>query len=145
MTITQQVNKLWEDFREAIDQAYKAAGGGHSLTADVLHDYAQDMSMHDDLRELLETEIANERKHRTGRPAINGFSATTAAKVILMGNVLVGAKRMDCPPATDFLRYRKTAVEAEVLGWLTAGKLTDEWRTEVDKLDYPKLMQGGKP
>lgn len=62
-----------------------------------------------------------------------------------MGNVLLGAKGTGCPPATDFLRYRKTAVEAEVLGWLIRENVTDKWRVEVAKLDYPKLMQGVKP
>jgi hypothetical protein len=142
MTTTQKINTLWESLRDSIDASYKA-GADSSLQKQVLWDYVRDMSMHDDLAELLDAETANERKHRWNRPAPKGFSADIAAKLILMTAVVDGSELHDCPPATDFLLYHKTAVEARVLGWLISKHINPELCLGVREFDYAKLMQGG--
>lgn len=144
MTTTKQVNTLWDALRDAIDQTYKSAAAG-TIQANTLRDYARDISWSDDLEALLAAETANEREHRRNRPAVKDFSSETAAKLLLMHNIADGSKLTECPPATDFLRYRKTAVEAQVLGWLIRERVTDEWREQVEAMDYAKLMQEVKP
>ena len=139
MNTTQRINALWDSLRDAIDQTYRTADVGNDV-AGVLRDYARDISWHDDLRELLDRETANERQHRRDRPAVKDFSAKTAAQLLLMRNVVDGSEMRDCPPATDFLRYRKTVVEAQVLGWLIRANVADEWTAAVREFDYAKLM-----
>jgi hypothetical protein len=140
MNATAEINTLWEQFRDAIDATYKAQSPANDTSA-VLRDYARDISWTDALKTLIQTEIANERQHRRNRPAPKGFSAYTAAKLLLMTNVVTGAQLTNLPPVTDFLVYRKTAVEAQVLGFLVKSKLTPEWEKQVQALDYSVLMK----
>lgn len=144
MNNTQKINQLWDQMRDAIDATYKAGqglSGGALDNANVLRDYARDISWSDDLAALLGRETANERQHRSNRPSVPGFSAGSAAKLILMENVRKGAGMAELPKATAFLVLRQTAVEAEVIGFLISGQLPMQWRNEVEALDYSKLMK----
>lgn len=140
MKAKQQISTLWESLRDAIDAAYSSRMKANT-GADVLRDYARDQTWNDALANLLETETTNEKQHRSNRPGPKDFPAMSAAKLILCNNVAVGSQLSACPPATDFLRYRKTAVEAQVIGWLIREQITDEWRAQVAALDYARLMQ----
>lgn len=146
MTNTQIINNLWQEFREAINQTYRSNDatcrtGGFNDDINCLRDYAEDVSWTDDLAALLGRETANERQHRSNRPQVIGFSAGTAAKLILMTNACKGAELTELPRATAFLVLRQTAVEAEVIGWLCRERLVEPWRRAVKSFDYAKLMQ----
>ena len=139
MNTKQTIDHLWAQLRNAVNQAYADSEG---LSA--LHDYAEDISWTDAMSALLGRETANERRHRSNRPSVAGFSKESAAKLILMHNALEGADKDSLPPATDFLICRQTAIEAQVVGFLARVFLPLEWRQAVKALDYAKLMQGGK-
>lgn len=142
MTTTQIINQtLWNEFREAINRAYQTNGKGEAFTDDFgcLRDYADFMG--DALQQLLDRETANERQHRSHRPAVPGFSAGTAARLILMENARKGAELSEMPRATAFLVLRQTAVEAEVIGYIVRDYLPKPWRDAVANLDYAKLMK----
>jgi hypothetical protein len=138
MTNTQVINNLWQEMREAINRAYAKAGNNQDLIC--LRDYAENISWSDDLQKLLDTETANERQHRGTRPQVVGFSAGTAAKLILMQNVIKGARLFKLPSAVDYLRYRHSAFEAEVIGFLVRSQLEKDWFRAVESYDYAKLM-----
>ena len=142
MTDTQKINKLWAQFREAINTAYKVSQRpGNALDDEnCLHDYAENVSMQDDLAALLGRETANERRHRRNSAAPAGFSAGTAAMLILMRNAADGAFLTEMPKATKFLVLRQTAVEAEVIGYLARHALTGEWCKAVREFDYAEMM-----
>lgn len=142
MNVKQTVNTLWREFREAINQTYLLAHEDEDTAC--LRDYAENISWNDDLAALLGHEIANERQHRSRRPSVPGFSNETASKLILMTQVSAGAAKEEMPRATAFLVFRKTAVEAQVIGFLIRKKLTQEWHNAVNALDYVKLMQAGQ-
>jgi len=144
MTKTQIINQtLWTEFRDAINRAYAAQGKRNYIENDFacLADYAEDVSMSDALQQLVDRETANERQHRSNRPAVPGFSAGTAARLILMENARKGAELSEIPRATAFLVLRQTAVEAEVIGYIVRNYLPKPWRDAVASLDYAKLMQ----
>src|SRR4051812_33833466 len=127
MNNTQLINKLWKEFRNAINVTYAVGARTKNDDLQCLRDYAENISWSDDLAALLGRETANERQHRRNRPAVAGFSNETAAKLILMGNVAKGAMMAEMPKATAFLVLRQTAVEAEVIGFLCRHALTGEW------------------
>lgn len=143
MNTKQTIDKLWDEMRDVIDLAYKTSS--HKATGDIrstpLRDYARDMSWADNLAALLGRETANERQHRNNRPAPAGFSINSAAKLILMNCVMRGSDKENLPPSTDFLVYRQSAVEAEVLGFLIKPELPLSWKQELQKLDYVELMK----
>jgi len=140
MTTTQIINQtLWNEFRESITKAYRAAKSGDD--AECLRDYAENTGWTDDLEKLLETETANERQHRSNRPAIPGFSAGTAARLIIMQNAVKGYLDPEMPKATAFLVWRKSAAEAHLIGFLAKGFFDPNWVKAVEKFDYAKLMQ----
>jgi hypothetical protein len=146
MNTKQKVDTLWREMREAINKTYadaskKSSSGDPSTDANCLRDYAENISWSDDLAGLLGRETANERQHRSNRPSVPGFSNETAAKLILMEQVKRGAENPTLPSATEFLVFRKTAVEARVIGFLIREHLTPEWRERVSSLDYAKLMK----
>jgi hypothetical protein len=145
MTTQQKINGLWQELRTAINRAYEASQINHSNRflddAQCLRDYAENISWNDDLSALLARETANERQHRTNRPSVHGFSAITAAKLILMENVSKGAQMAELPKATAFLVLRHTAVEAEVIGFLISSQLSPEWHKAVKSFDYAALMK----
>lgn len=141
MNTTQTINRLWEVMQDRISQAYKNAASGNSEEGMCLRDYAENQSMHDALSALLGRETANERKHRSYRPSPRGFSAQTAAKLILMTNVDSGSMMEAMPTATRFITLRQTAAEAELIGYLSRHTLSYEWGKSVKSLDYTKLMQ----
>lgn len=144
MNYTKYINGLWQEFRQAINAAYKANAGKSgeaSWNTNALRDYATE-GWHDDLSKLLKAETANERQHRNGmpqtvRPAI---SSETASKLLLMRNAADGADRTEMVPASHFLVYRKTAIEAEVIGWIAREHLTAAWRAAVRTMDYAELV-----
>jgi hypothetical protein len=138
MNTKQQVNKLWNEMREAINNAYNAKPNDDETYA--LRDYVENQSMCDALIGLLDAETANEGRHRNGRPTIKGFSSETAAKLIIMGNVADGSVALTMPSAIAFLVWRKTAAESRVLGFLAAGFIRAYWYEDVKKLDYAQLM-----
>ena len=142
MTRKQKANidLRWRQMRAFITQAYKACRSDAPQAC--LHDYAEDISWHDDLERLLREETANEKQHR-GTRSIRGFSSVDAARIILMGNVLRGAELKEMPPATIFMQWRKSAAEANVIGYLVSAYLTSEWRTAVNEFDYSKMMEVG--
>ncbi|MGB8800690.1 MAG: hypothetical protein WCC97_08385 [Candidatus Acidiferrales bacterium] len=141
MNTKQKVDKLWEDFRAAINAAYAEAEKSRNDDGLCLRDYAENISWSDALRDLLARETANERQHRSNRPSVAGFSAETAAKLILMQQAGIGALQPTMPCATAFLVFRQSAVEAQVIGFLAKKHLTVEWRVALAEFDYAKLMQ----
>ena len=138
MQANQTIATLWEQLRDAIDAAYAASPRTGEPTP--LHDYRRDATV-DELERLLQAETANERQHRRTTSAPKGFSARTASMLILCSNAATGARKQDLPPSTIFLIWRKTAAEAEVLGWLAREHLSAEWLSQVESLDYAKLME----
>jgi hypothetical protein len=144
MTNHQQLNNLWNQMRDAIDAAYKQEkaddNSGAAITG-ALRDYARDISWTDALAALVGRETANERQHRQNRPSPRGFSAGDAANLIVMNCVMRGSERFGMPSGAEFLVFRQTAVEAEVVGFLAKQFITLEWKQAVQKFDYSKLMQ----
>jgi len=143
MNVKREVNRLWEEFRQAINTAYADANKRNDEDGICLKDFAENISWHDGLAELLACESVNEKRHRSNRPSIPGFSVDTAAKLILMSNVADGSRLLDMPKATIFLLLRKTAAESIVLGFLSRHFVTTEWRDAVAALDYAQLMKNG--
>ena len=143
MNTKRTIDQLWEQLRDAINEAYRLANESRNEDGICLRDYAENISWSDDLAKLLASETANEKQHRSNRTAVPGFSAETAAKLIILDNVADGSRLLDMPKSTMFLVMRKTAAESIVIGWLLRNTLTEEWRTEVKSLDYAKLMQNG--
>ena len=141
MNTKQKVDMLWREMREAINTAYAIADEERNKDGICLRDYAENISWSDSLAGLLGRESANERQHRSNRPSVPGFSIETAAKLILMDNMKDGASKAEMPRATASLVFRKTAIEAQVIGYLIRDRLTPEWRESVSSLDYAKLMQ----
>lgn len=140
-----QIDSLWDQFRDAIDAAYaesqkKDFSGDAYADSSCLRDYARNISWSDDLVKLLANEEANERDHRRNRPSPKGFSVTSAAKLILMNAACTGSQQAEMPKATIFLTFRKSAAEANLLGFLTRKQITRDWRTTLTSLDYSKLM-----
>lgn len=142
MNTKRKIDDLWSQFRTAINSAYKASTGNDDRSA--LRDYAEDQTWHDATRALLGRETANERQHRANRPSVQGFSNESASKLILMNQAVQGANSPEMPSATMFLVCRQTAVEAQVIGHIARGWLTQRWRDEVGSLDYSKLMRVGQ-
>jgi hypothetical protein len=143
MKTKQTIAELWIEFRDAIDKAYRQAdtSKGHDSPALNLRDYANNVSWSDSLRALLDREIESEKQHRRGHvPAIKNFSIDTAAKLLLMQYALRGAQMTEMPSAVDLLVHRKTAVEAEVIGFLIKKHLSREWEERLGTLDYAALM-----
>lgn len=139
MTTTQIINQtLWNEFRESINKAYKAAKSGED--AECLRDYAENISWSDDLQKLLDRETANERQHRSNRPSIPGFSAGTAARLIIMQNAVKGYLDPEMPKATAFITWRQTAAEAHLVGFLAKSCIDPNWVKAVENFDYAKLM-----
>ena len=141
MNTKQTIDSLWQELRNAINHAYKTEQDG-KYTKAALHDYAEDIGWTDAMSALLGRETANERRHRSNRPSVAGFSNESAAKLILMHNALEGADKDSLPPATDFLICRQTAIEAQVVGFLARVFLPLEWRQAVKALDYAKSDAG---
>jgi hypothetical protein len=146
MTTTQIINNtLWRELRKSINRAY-ADCSKESLTQRLrddltcLRDYAENISWSDALEQLLERETLAEKQHR-GTRSVVGFSAGTAARLILMQNVVKGANMTKEPRATEFLVLRQTAVEAEVIGWIMGAWLDPNWIKAVESYDYAKLMK----
>src|SRR4029077_19197040 len=135
------INKLWDMMRTAVTAAYLDADKRNDQDGICLRDYAENTSWSDNMAALLGRESANERRHRSNRPSVQGFSVDTAAKLILMTNMAEQATRNVMPNASAFLVLRQTAVEAEVLGFLARTFLSDKWRVAVKSFDYAKLMQ----
>lgn len=150
MSTASKVNKLWEEFRDAIDASYadgqkngKFSGDAHA-EVNCLRDYARDISWHDDLAGLVGRETANERQHRRNEISPRDFSVGTAAKLILMNQASFGSTLPAMPPATLFLTARQSAAEAEVIGYLCREHITAEWRAELATLDYAKIMAAAR-
>ena len=144
MSTKRSVDKLWQDFRTAINSAYAKADKKRNDNGICLRDYAENISWSDNLSTLLDRETANERQHRSNRPSVPGFSAETAAKLILLHQASLGAQTRQLPRSTAFLVFRQSAIEAQVIGFLARKYLPMEWRTTVNALDYVKLMQPTK-
>ena len=140
MSTKQKVDTLWRELRKAVNDAYAVADKERDEDGICLRDYAEDISWSDNLAALLGRECAAERQHRSNRPSVSGFSVETASKLILMGQVQHGAELKEMPRATGFLVFRKTAIEAQVVGYLIREQLTPEWLETVKGLDYAKLM-----
>jgi hypothetical protein len=144
MKSKQQIDSLWKQFREAINSAYAEADKKRDENGICLRDYAENISWSDNLATLLGRETANERQHRSNRPSIPGFSAETAAKLILLNQASNGAAQEQLPQSTAFLVFRQTAVEAQVIGFLSKKHLSAEWHQAVASLNYADLMQPAK-
>jgi hypothetical protein len=141
MRTKQRIDHLWQDFEDAINAAYLEANKTRDENGACLRDYARDISWNDNLAQLLRRETANEKQHRNSRPSVPGFSAESAAKLILMNQVGAGALLPTMPLATEFLQFRQTAAEARVIGFLVKKFITVEWRTSLAHLDYSQLMK----
>jgi ABC-type branched-subunit amino acid transport system substrate-binding protein len=136
-----QIDRLWEEFRDAIDAAYEVANKTRDDAGICLRDYAQNVSWNDNLKQLLQRETAKERQHRSNRPSVPGFSAQTAAKLILLNQASAGSLLATMPQATEFLVFRQTAAEARVIGFLIRESLSAQWRESLAQLDYSTLMK----
>ncbi len=134
-----KVDNLWMAFENAITIAYKQANSAEPAAC--LRDYARDISWNDDLAKLVGRETANERQHRSNNRSPANFSVGTAAKLILMNAASNGAHLTAMPGADIFLRFRHTAAEAEVIGYLVRAHLNQSWHDELATLDYAKLMK----
>lgn len=132
------VDRLWREFVDAMTRAYKSAG--HDAPQTALRDYARDISWTDGLGRLEKEEQANERQHRGTRREMYRLSVPHATRVILLHQAARGAVMTEAPPATDFLVFRRTAVEAQLLGWLARAELSAEWIATCDALDYAALV-----
>lgn len=141
MTNTQIIRNLWQEMRDAINQTYALSSLDKSGDRACLRDYAENVSWSDDLQKLLHTEMANEREHRKGRPMVPGFGVGTAARLVLMTNVVKGSQMLELPRSTAFLVLRKTAVEAEVIGFLIKDQLAEAWVKAIESFDYAELMK----
>jgi hypothetical protein len=141
MKTKQRIDKLWDGFREAINSAYAEADKTRNEDGICLRDYVEDISWSNNLANLLAREVVNEKRHRSNRPSIPGFSPETAAKLILMNQAADGAIKKQLPLSTAFLVFCQTAVEAQVIGFLTKRHLSQDWYTHLGTLDYAKLMQ----
>lgn len=140
MTTTQIINQtLWAEFREAINKAYADAKIDDDQIC--LRDYVENISWSDDLARLLDRETENERQHRKGRPMIAGFSAGTAAKLLIMQNAVKGYLDPAMPKATAFITWRQTAAETHLIGFLAKAKFDPKWVEAVEKYDYAQLMK----
>jgi hypothetical protein len=143
MNHNKYISGLWDELREAINTTY-AQSQEVNVNQDernCLCDYAENISWHDALAGLLGREAANERQHRRNRPSPRGFGVGAAAKLILMENVVEGAKAEQMPKATCFLVFRQTAMEARTIGWLIRANLSNAWMEAVKTQDYAELMQ----
>lgn len=144
----QQINQLWEHFRDAIDAAYADAqtkgfsGSAHDEVS-CLRDYARNVSWSDAVEKLLTSETANERQHRSAR-SVRGFSSNDAAKLIICNNVLGGSELAAMPSALTFITLRASAAEANLLGYLIREHLAPEWKDAVQSLDYSECMKSAE-
>lgn len=146
MSKTQEINDLWQQFREAIDamdaKGCGLSGDGHALI-NALRDYTTE-SAHGKLSALLGRETAIERQHRRNMESPRDFTAGTAAKLMLMTSASIGASMEKMPSAHLFLTARQSAIEAEVIGYLCREHLSAAWRDSLAKFDYVELMKGGQ-
>lgn len=138
------VDRLWIDFRAAIDTAYRA--GDHNAPTAVLRDYVRNMSWSDKLETLLTQEAADEREHqRSGRRLVGDIGKRPAvahlSRLMVLHAAGQGAARPDMPPATDWLVYRRAHVEAEILGFLIRAHVTPEWVAACCTLDYSEAVK----
>jgi hypothetical protein len=133
------ITVCWNELRDAIDAAYKNAPVA-SDESSALRDYAQNISWHDSLDRLLRDETENEKQHRSTR-SIRGFSSRDAARLILMNNIARGSFLPEMPSALTFITFRKSAAEANLLGYLIRHSLKAEWCQTVDSLSYTDLMK----
>jgi len=129
------VDRLWKEFQAAINAAY--ATGADSFAP--LRDYAEDISHRDAMAALIAAETAEERRHRANRPG-RAPSIAHCVKLLLLSNAARGAKQPSMPPSTDWLLYRRSAVEASVIGWLACGFVSDAWIEACSGLDYAAVV-----
>lgn len=135
------INAMWQGLREIINETYQNNESREERLA--LRDYAENISWSDDLEKLLREETANEKQHR-GTRSVRGFSSQDAAKLVLCGNVLSGSRLKQIPSALTFITYRKSAAEANLIGWIVKEFITPEWLALVESKDYGQLMKDGE-
>lgn len=136
-----QIQQLWQVFRKAIDDSYAVGQRANDDDLGCLRDYVENLSWSDDLAALLGRESANERQHRRNEECPKDFSIRSAAMLLLMHNAADGAFKTEMPKATTFLVFRRTAMEATLIGYLCRHALTAEWCKAVRSLDYAQLMK----
>ena len=138
------IDRLWKQFRTAIDATYTAAD--HNDPARHLRDYAENVGLVDKLETLVHEETRTERQHRAhdgmyGRPVRRPVSCVHAAKILLLGQAGKGAELSEMPESTDWLTYRRTAVEANLIGFLIRAHVSPEWIAACAALDYAEIMK----
>lgn len=140
------VDRLWRQFRTAIDAAYQAAD--HHDPAAALRDYAENHSMVDKLDRLLEETTREERDHRRhdgmyGRPVRRPVTMPHAAKILILHAAGDGAAATPekAPRITDWLQYRRTYVEAHIVGYLIRRHVDPAWVVACQALDYAAVMK----
>ena len=139
-TTHQHITQIWDGLRDAVDRAYQSATTDETKA---LRDYARNISWSDDLEKLLASETTNEKQHRNTR-SVRGFSSQDAAKLIICGNVLRGSELETIPSALTFITFRKSAAEANLIGYLIRAYLTPEWKQSVQSLDYSECMKSSE-
>ena len=139
-TTHQHITQIWDGLRDAVDRAYQSATTDETKA---LRDYARNISWSDDLEKLLASETTNEKQHRNAR-SVRGFSSQDAAKLIICGNVLQGSELETIPSALTFITFRKSAAEANLLGYLIREHVTPEWKQSVQSLDYSECMKSSE-
>jgi len=136
----QHITQIWSGLRDAVDRAYQSATTDETKA---LRDYARNISWSDDLEKLLASETTNEKQHRNTR-SVRGFSSQDAAKLIICGNVLRGSELQTIPSALTFITFRKSAAEANLLGYLIREHVTADWKASVQSLDYSECMKSSE-
>lgn len=143
------VDRLWREFRDAIDAAYrahKADGYRHEDDRHVLRDYVRNMSMRDAVDVLEQAEIAGEREHRAfGRRLVGDIGRRMpheqAARLILLGHAATGAQCAAMPSAIEWLTGRRSCTEAQLIGYLIRAHVSPEWIAACDALDYAEAVK----
>lgn len=141
MNYKKQVDKLWEGLEAALIEGYKT----NPEVKEHLRDYVPDITWTDALSALVGREAAAERKHRGWGPEWakyhRPFPVALAAKLMVVHQIGQGAGLKSLPPATDFLRFRPSAVEAQIVGYCLRNVLTPEWIAEAQALDYAQAVK----
>lgn len=135
------IDRLWRQFRTAIDAAYKGAQSDDPAAA--LRDYAENVGLIDKLDRLVRTTTQEERQHRSHKPASlppYRVSAVHCARLLILHAAGDGAARTTAPESTDWLIYRREHCEAELIGWLIRAHVSPEFVSACNALDYAKVV-----
>lgn len=133
------VARLWDELLDVLrEQREDIIKNGYPL------DFIPDQTWRDGLGDLLDEEIASERKHRRGAPASieHTYPVKAAALALLVHAIGEGAVMVNPPSALDTMIYRRVAIEARVLGFYLRGFVPAAWIAAARALDYAAIVNG---